>query len=107
MQSTSLHVEAMESQPQEQQVNEEQRGRVNSDSSYFFPVSVRNESINEPDGVFNNDNRRVNREMILEFGENRRDMSRQETELILPLGDLTDHVCLFRINEEDDHLKKK
>lgn len=104
-QYTSLHVETMEPQPQEQQVNVGHRGRVNSDSSYLSPVFVRNESISEPDGVFNNDNRLVNREMLLEFGENRRDISSQETESILPLGDLTDHVY-FEINEEYGDLDK-
>ena len=98
-QYTSLHVETMEPQPQEQQVNVEHRGRVNSDSLYLSPVFVRNESISEPGGVFNNDNRPVNREMLLEFGKNRQDISSQETESILPLGDLTDHVY-FEINED-------
>lgn len=100
VQYTSLHVEATEPQPQEQLVNVEHRGRVNSDSSYLSPVFVRNESISEPGGVSNNDNRLVNREMLLEFGENRRDISSQETESILPLGDLTDQVY-FEINEDD------
>ena len=95
----SLDFEAVQQEPAGQQINLEQRGRFISDSSYLSPIFVRNESLSEQD-----ENRRVDHEVLPESVLNRQGNLNPETKAIPPQDDFPEHVYI-EVTEDDSELK--